>query len=176
MSFNPRIFFQDPPWIASLFLKGIFTGAEREKSATATVRLESREIERRRYNLLRRRQIRAETEAWERTAEEYREMEREMRERRLAPNLPHVKSLFLGWFEPLRDAIAKEQKVKGNKQKTAFAPNIDSLPPDKMALIVMHKMMEMVMVANQDGCVLLVQAAVRIAMAVEHEVFLLKRI
>ena len=70
MSFNPRIFFQDPPWIASLFLKGIFTGAEREKS------------------------------------EEYREMEREMRERRLVPNLPHVKALFLGWFEPLRDAIA----------------------------------------------------------------------
>ncbi|GMN63565.1 hypothetical protein TIFTF001_032733 [Ficus carica] len=170
MSFNPRIFFQDPPWMASLFLKGIFTGAEREKTATATVRLESREIERRRYNLLRRRQIRAETEAWERTVEEYREMEREMRERRLAPNLPHVKALFLGWFEPLRDAIAKEQKVKGNKQKTAFAPNINSLPPDKMALIVMHKMMEMVMVANQDGCVLVVQAAVRIAMAVEHEV------
>ncbi|EXB42920.1 DNA-directed RNA polymerase 3 [Morus notabilis] len=161
---NPRIFFQDPPpWIASLFLKGIFNGGE-------AVRVESREIERRRYNLLRRRQIRAETEAWERTAEEYREIEREMRERKLAPNLPHVKALFLGWFEPLRDAIEREQKIEGGKRKTAFAPNIDSLPADKMALIVMHKMMEMVMVANQDGCVLLVQAAVRIAMAVEHEV------
>ena len=42
-----------------------------------------------------------------------------MRERRLAPNLPHVKALLLGWFELLRDAIANEQKVKGNKQKTA---------------------------------------------------------
>ena len=59
-----------------------------------------------------------ETEAWERTTE-HREMEREMRKRRLAPNLPHVKALLLGWFEPLKDAIANEQKVKGNKQKTA---------------------------------------------------------
>lgn len=160
-----RIFIQDPPWIASLFLKGIYKKTRQE------VKLEFKEIERRKYNMLRRRQIKAETEAWERTVEEYKELEKEMRERKLAPNLPHVKSLFLGWFEPLREAIAKEQRVQQTKkQKAAFAPHIDLLPAEKMALIVMHKMMGLVMVGNHDGCVQVVQAAVQIGMAIEQEV------
>jgi DNA-directed RNA polymerase len=50
-------------------------------------------------------QIKAETEAWERAAEEYREIEREKLVRRLAPVLPYEKSLLVGWFEPLREAI-----------------------------------------------------------------------
>lgn len=161
----PRIFIQDPPWIASLFLKGIYKRTQRE------LKLEFKEIERRKYNLLRRRQIKAETQAWERSLDEYKELEREMREKKLAPNLPHVKALFLGWFEPLRDAIAKEQRTqRTKKQKAAFAPHIDLLPADKMALIVMHKMMGLVMVGNHNGCVQVVQAAVQIGMAVEQEV------
>lgn len=160
-----RIFIQDPPWIASLFLKGIYKRTQRE------LKLEFKEIERRKYNLLRRRQIKAETQAWERTLDEYKELEREMREKKLAPNLPHVKALFLGWFEPLRDAIAKEQRTqRTKKQKAAFAPHIDLLPADKMALIVMHKMMGLVMVGNHNGCVQVVQAAVQIGMAIEQEV------
>ncbi|KAH7546138.1 hypothetical protein FEM48_Zijuj01G0168800 [Ziziphus jujuba var. spinosa] len=160
-----RIFIQDPPWIASLFLKGIYKRTQQE------LKLEFKEIERRKYNLLRRRQIKAETEAWERTVEEYKELEKEMREKKLAPNLPHVKLLFLGWFEPLREAIEKEQRVQQTKkQKAAFAPHIDLLPAEKMALIVMHKMMGLVMVGNHDGCVQVVQAAVQIGMAIEQEV------
>lgn len=161
----PRIFIQDPPWIASLFLKGIYKRANQE------LKLESKEIERRNYNLLRRRQIKAETEAWERMVDEYKDLEKVMREKKLAPNLPYVKALFLGWFEPLREAIAREQKTQQTKKhKAAFAPHIDLLPADKMALIVMHKMMGLVMVGNQDGCVQVVQAAVHIGMAIEQEV------
>ncbi|PON70429.1 DNA-directed RNA polymerase, phage-type [Parasponia andersonii] len=160
----PRIFIQDPPWITSLFLKGIFKKTQRE------VRLEFKEVERRRYNVLRRRQIKAETEAWEKMVDEYNELERVMIEKKLAPNLPHVKALFLGWFEPLREAIEREQKVATCKQKEAFAPNIDLLPADKMALIVMHKMMGLIMVASHDGCVQVVHAAIQIAMAIEQEV------
>ncbi|CAL2275528.1 unnamed protein product [Prunus armeniaca] len=162
---GPRIFIQDPPWIASLFLKGIYKRANQE------LKLESKEIERRNYNLLRRRQIKAETEAWERMVDEYKDLEKVMREKKLAPNLPYVKALFLGWFEPLREAIAREQKTQQTKKhKAAFAPHIDLLPADKMALIVMHKMMGLVMVGNQDGCVQVVQAAVHIGMAIEQEV------
>ncbi|KAM1330987.1 hypothetical protein ACFX13_044312 [Malus domestica] len=73
--------------------------------------------------------------------EEYKDLERVMREKKLAPSLPYVKTLFLGRFEPLREAIVREQQVQ----------HIDLLPPDKMALIVMHKMMGLVMVGNQDG-------------------------
>uniref|UniRef100_A0A2N9HEQ2 DNA-directed RNA polymerase n=1 Tax=Fagus sylvatica TaxID=28930 RepID=A0A2N9HEQ2_FAGSY len=161
----PRIFIQDPPWIASLFLKGLYKRANQE------VKLEFKEIEKRKYNLLRRRQIKAETEAWERMVEEYRELEREMCEKKLAPTLPYVKALFLGWFEPLRDAIEREQKVqRTKKQKAAFAPHIDLLPADKMAVIVMHKMMGLLMVGNQEGYVLVVQAAVQIGVAIEQEV------
>ena len=104
--------------------------------------------------------------------EEYREIEREMREKNLAPSLPHVKALFLGWFEPLKEAIEAEQKSqKTKKHKTAFAPHIESLPAAKMAVIVMHKMMGLVaMEHHQAGCVLLVNAAVQIGMAIEQEV------
>ncbi|TQD88521.1 hypothetical protein C1H46_025941 [Malus baccata] len=103
--------------------------------------------------------------------EEYKDLERVMREKKLAPSLPYVKALFLGWFEPLREAIAREQKVQQTKKhKAAFAPHIDLLPPDKMALIVMYNIMGLVMVGNQDGCVQVVQAAVHIGMAIEQEV------
>ncbi|KAK8471174.1 hypothetical protein PHAVU_003G153901 [Phaseolus vulgaris] len=113
-----------------------------------------------------------ETEALEKTVEEYRELEREMREKNLTPNLPHVKALFLGWFGPLKEAIEAEQKSKRTKKhRVAFAPHIDSLPAAKMAVIVMHKVMGLVsMEYHHAGCVLLVDAAVQIGMAVEHEV------
>ncbi|KAF5469416.1 hypothetical protein F2P56_013494 [Juglans regia] len=161
----PRIFIQDPPWIASLFLKGLYKRTDQE------VKLEFKEMDKSKYNLLRRRQIKAETEAWERMVEEYRELEREMCEKKLAPNLPYVKALFLGWFEPFRDAIEREQKMqRTDKQKAAFAPHIDALPADKMAVIVMHKMMGLFMAGAQEGFVQVVQAAVQIGMAIEQEV------
>ncbi|KAI6706793.1 hypothetical protein NL676_009755 [Syzygium grande] len=78
------------PWIYPIFLKDVYRKARREAE------LELKEMDRRKYNSLRRRQIRAETEAWEKMVEEYRELEREMRDRELAPNLPRVKALFLG--------------------------------------------------------------------------------
>ncbi|CAL9063996.1 unnamed protein product [Musa banksii] len=132
--------------------------------------LESRRAERRKYNSLRRRQIKAETEAWERAAQEYKELEREMLEKKLAPSLPYVKSLFLGWFEPLRDVIEREQRLQKTKmQKAAYAPHIGLLPADKMAVIVMHKMMGLLMVGQEDGCIRLVQAAIRIGEAIEQE-------
>ncbi|KAL0013443.1 hypothetical protein SO802_000512 [Lithocarpus litseifolius] len=113
----------------------------------------------RKYNLLRRRLIKAETEAWERMVEEYRELEREMCEKKLAPTLPYVKALFLGWFEPLRDAIEKEQKMQRTKKHK-----------DKMAVIVMHKMTGLFMMGNQEGYVQVVQAAIQICVAIEQEV------
>ncbi|XP_039071810.1 DNA-directed RNA polymerase 3, chloroplastic-like isoform X1 [Hibiscus syriacus] len=163
----PRIFIQDPPWISALFLKGLY------KMTNQTVKIEYKEIEKRKYNILRRRQVKEETEAWEKMVEEYRELEREMCEKKLAPNLPYVKGLFLGWFEPLREAIAREQKAqkgKSKKLRAAYAPHIDLLPADKMAIIVMHKMMGMLMGAEEDGYVQVVQAAVHIGVAVEQEV------
>ncbi|CAJ1944872.1 unnamed protein product [Sphenostylis stenocarpa] len=130
------------------------------------------DIEKEKHNLLRRRQIQMETEELEKMVEEYRDLEREMREKNLTPNLPHVKALFLGWFDPLKEAIEAEQKSKRSKKhKAAFAPHIDSLPAAKMAVIVMHKVMELVSVQyHHAGCVLLVDAAVQIGMAVEQEV------
>lgn len=163
-----RVFIQDPPWISAIFLKGLYGRIKQQEA-----KLKKMEMDRRKYNLLRRRQVKEETEAWERMVDEYKELETKMIERGLAPNLPHIKGLFLGWFEPLREAIANEQKVqrsKRTKQKAAYAPHIDLLPADKMAVIVMHKMMGLVMAGNEDGCVQVVQAAVHIGMAIEQEV------
>lgn len=133
--------------------------------------MEYQEIERRKYYLLRTRQIEAETEAWQKMVEEYKELEREMCAKKLAPNLPYMKKLFLGWFEPLKNAIEKEQKAKKTKKKVAFAPYVDCLPADKLAVIVMHRLMGLLMMGEEDDrCVRVVEAAVRIGSAIEQEV------
>ncbi|KAK3134241.1 hypothetical protein QOZ80_6AG0546730 [Eleusine coracana subsp. coracana] len=123
------------------------------------------------HRRLRQRQVKAETEAWARAAEEYREIEREMLDRRLAPALPYVKSLFVGWFEPLRDAIARDQDVQRRKRvKHVYAKYLLLLPADKMAVIVMHKMMGLLMSSKDgSGSVRVVQAAHCIGEAVERE-------
>ncbi|XP_068651782.1 DNA-directed RNA polymerase 3, chloroplastic-like isoform X2 [Aristolochia californica] len=153
-----RMLSEDSPWMSSIFSKDFDR------------KLENQELVRRKYNKLRRRQIKEETQAWERATKEYRELEREMCEKKLAPNLPYVKSLCLGWFEPLSDAIGKEKKAQdARKQKASHAPYIDLLPTDKMAVIIMHKVMALLMTAQDEGCVRLVQAAVHVGEAIENE-------
>lgn len=124
------------------------------------------------YNMLRKRQIKMETEAWEEAAREYQELLTDMCEQKLAPNLPYMKSLFLGWFEPLRDAIAADQDFcKDKKNRVSHAPYFDLLPADMMAVITMHKLMGLLM-TNSGGhsSVRVVQAACQIGEAIEHEV------
>lgn len=73
----------------------------------------------------------------------------------------------------MKDVIEREQKLQKNKSKkvrAAYAPHIELLPADKMAVIVMHKMMALVMSGHEDGCIQVVQAAVSIGIAIEHEV------
>ncbi|KAM7271345.1 hypothetical protein ACFE04_030559 [Oxalis oulophora] len=124
------------------------------------------------YQMLKKRQIKMETEVWDQAAKEYQELLTDMCEKKLAPNLPYVKSLFLGWFEPLREAIVNEQKAF--EQKKHHLPNhaeyIDKLPADKMAVITMHKMMGLLMSdAGGVGRVTVVQAASKIGEAIENE-------
>ncbi|CAK9316793.1 unnamed protein product [Citrullus colocynthis] len=124
------------------------------------------------YNMLRKRQIKIETEAWEEAAREYQELLTDMCEQKLAPNLPYMKSLFLGWFEPLRDAIAADQEFcKDKKSRVSHAPYFDLLPADMMAVITMHKLMGLLMSSTGgNGTVRVVQAACQIGEAIEHEV------
>ncbi|KAJ0744625.1 putative DNA-directed RNA polymerase [Helianthus annuus] len=164
LEMNPkRVYIQEPPWITSLLMKNFYRNNVKKRVKV--------EIDKRNYYILRRRQIKAETEAWDKMTEEYREFQREMCEKKLAPNLPYVKSLFAGWFEPLSIAIEKEQKSPNTKKhQEAYAPYIDSLPADKMAIIVMHKMMGLLMMGHDYRYVRVVQAAIQIGMAVELEV------
>ncbi|XP_061344218.1 DNA-directed RNA polymerase 2, chloroplastic/mitochondrial-like isoform X2 [Gastrolobium bilobum] len=127
-----------------------------------------------RYQELRRRQVKIETEVWEEAAKEYRELLMDMCEQKLAPNLPYMKSLFLGWFEPLRDAIAKEQEMYHmGKNRMAYAPYFVQLPADKMAVITMHKLMGLLMTGTEHatvGTARVVQAVCSIGDAIEQEV------
>ncbi|XP_073001971.1 DNA-directed RNA polymerase 3, chloroplastic isoform X2 [Typha latifolia] len=158
-----RAFWEDPDWTSLDYSDG----PNAAKVAEASRALKK---EKAKYNALRRRQIKAETEAWEKAAEEYKELERVMLEKKLAPSLPYVKSLFLGWFEPLKDAIEKEQRFqKAKRQKAAYASHIGLLPADKMAVIVMHKMMGLLMMGQEEGCVRVIQAAIHIGEAIEQE-------
>lgn len=120
------------------------------------------------YYMLKRRQIKIETEAWEQAAKEYQDLLADMCEQKLAPNLPYVKSLFLGWFEPLRDAIAKDQATAQDKWKhMTYAPYFNNLPADMMAVITMHKLVGLLM--TNAGEVRVVQAACQIGEAIENE-------
>lgn len=122
------------------------------------------------YFALRRRQIKIETEAWEAAAKEYQELLVDMCEQKLAPNLPYVKSLFLGWFEPLKNAISAEQDLcKEGKNRGAYAPQFDQLPADMMTIITMHKLMGLLMTGGGQGGARVVQAALHIGEAIEHE-------
>ncbi|XP_076919074.1 DNA-directed RNA polymerase 1B, mitochondrial-like [Bidens hawaiensis] len=122
------------------------------------------------YNALRKRQIQIETEAWENAAKEYQELLTDMCDQKLAPNLPYVKSLFLGWFEPLKNAISAEQDLcKEGKNRGAYAPQFDQLPADMMTIITMHKLMGLLMTGGGEGGARVVQAATHIGEAVEHE-------
>ncbi|KAF8396295.1 hypothetical protein HHK36_017911 [Tetracentron sinense] len=123
------------------------------------------------YQMLRRKQVKIETEAWEQASKEYTELLMDMCEQKLAPNLPYMKSLFLGWFEPLRDCIAKEQELcKQGKNRAAYAPYFNQLPAEMMSVITMHKLMALMMTGGEHGSVRLVQAACHIGEAIEHEV------
>ncbi|XP_023542839.1 DNA-directed RNA polymerase 1B, mitochondrial-like [Cucurbita pepo subsp. pepo] len=123
------------------------------------------------YNILRKRQIKMETEAWEEAAREYQELLTDMCEQKLAPNLPYMKSLFLGWFEPLRDAIAADQEFCKKKSRVSHFAYFDLLPADMMAVITMHKLMGLLMTnSGGNSSVRVVQAACQIGEAIEHEV------
>ena len=123
------------------------------------------------YRLLRSRQVKIETEAWEQAANEYRELLMDMCEHKLAPNLPYMKSLFLGWFEPFRDAIIKEQELyRLGKLRAAYAAYLDQLPADMTAVITMHKLMGLLMTGGEHGCARVVQAACLIGDAIDQEV------
>ncbi|XP_042448640.1 DNA-directed RNA polymerase 1B, mitochondrial-like [Zingiber officinale] len=124
-----------------------------------------------RHTALRRRQIKIETEAWEQAAKEYQELLMDMCDRKLAPNLPYVKSLFLGWFEPFRDQVASEQeKTKDIKSRLPHAPFFNHLPADMMAVITMHKLMSLLMVSSGGGSAPIVKAACNVGEAIEQEV------
>ncbi|GAA0158970.1 DNA-directed RNA polymerase [Lithospermum erythrorhizon] len=72
----------------------------------------------------------------------------------------YMKSLFLGWFEPLRDVIGAEQELcKEGKNRTTYAPFFDQLPADIMAVITMHKLMGLLMTGGGHGSARVLQAA-----------------
>ncbi|KAL5582055.1 hypothetical protein UlMin_014497 [Ulmus minor] len=131
----------------------------------------ARGVPEKRYAALKRRQVKIETQAWEQAAKEYRELMMDMCEQKLAPNLPFMKSLFLGWFEPLTNAIKKDQELfREGKNKTLYAPFFDQLPAEKMAIITMHKLMGLLMTGQEHGDTRVVQASCVIGDAIEQEV------
>ncbi|URE41883.1 hypothetical protein MUK42_07982 [Musa troglodytarum] len=149
--------------------RGSFSGSPPERRVQHRPKLVAG-MRARRYYVLRRRQVKMETEAWEQAAKEYKELSTNMCERELAPNLPYVKSLFLGWFEPLRDRIAMAQEqCRVSRHKPSLVPYFNQLPADTMAVITMHKMMSLLMTGGENGSVLLVRAACKIGDAIEHE-------
>lgn len=128
----------------------------------------------RKYNELKKRQVKIETEVWQEAAKEYQELLADMCRQKLAPNLPYMKSLFLGWFEPLKNEIEKEQEIyRSGKKKTAYSPFFVQLPSEKMAVITMHKIMGLLMSGTEKGAVgtaKIIQTVCILGDAIEQEV------
>lgn len=123
------------------------------------------------YYALKRRQVKIETEAWQEAAKEYVELLNDMCAKNLAPNLPYMKTLFLGWFEPLRNKIAEEQElIREGKSRTGYAKYFDLLPAEMMAVITMHKLMGLLMSGGEHGCARVVHASCSVGDAIEQEV------
>ncbi|KAF6168776.1 hypothetical protein GIB67_012174 [Kingdonia uniflora] len=125
---------------------------------------------RKRFQVLRRRQLKIETEAWIETTNDYKEYFSEMCKHKRAPNLPPVKMLFLGWFEPLCNAIAAEQEKCSRNPKLGHAAFFNQLPVEMMAVITMHTLTGLLMTGDEHGRTATVQAAGKIGEAIEHEV------
>lgn len=143
----------------------------REVNRNQNSEVGERTMSKAKYQALRKRQMQLESDAWESAAQEYRELMADMCAHKLAPNLPYVKSLFLGWFEPLRDAIAAEQdQHESRKFKTTYGEYLLQLPADMLAVITMHKVMGLLMTGQDDCSVQVVRAAIQIGDAVEQEV------
>lgn len=115
--------------------------------------------------------MKIETEAWQKAAREYAELLNDMCQKKLALTLPYMKSLFLGWFEPLRNKIGEEQEIiRAGKSKAAYGKYFDLLPADLMAVITMHKLTGLLMSGGEHGCARVTQAASIIGDAIEQEV------
>lgn len=126
---------------------------------------------RKKYLGLQKRQVKIETEAWEQAAKEYKELLNDMCKQKLAPNLPYMKSLFLGWFEPLYNKIAEEQEsFRQEKNMATYGKHLLELPAEMMAVITMHKLVGQLMTGDDHGLARVVQAACLIGDAVEQEV------
>ncbi|CAH9090948.1 unnamed protein product [Cuscuta europaea] len=131
----------------------------------------SRGMGRWKYHALRKRQVMIETEAWEKAAKEYRELLEDMCAQKLAPNLPYMKSLFLGWFEPLYKRIAEEQeRCRNGIGKDKYLKYIDQLPADMIAVIAMHKLMGLLMACGEHGAAKVVHVAYTLGDAIEQEI------
>ncbi|RAL46781.1 hypothetical protein DM860_005060 [Cuscuta australis] len=123
------------------------------------------------YVALKRRQVKIETEAWEKATKEYRELLEDMCAHNLAPNLPYMKSLFLGWFEPLCKRISEEQQLyRDGSSRAEHLKYIDQLPADMIAVITMHKVMGSLMAGGEHGSAKLVHVANALGDAIEQEV------
>nr|CAC95163.1 RNA polymerase [Physcomitrium patens] len=148
------------------------------KAKTAKERAAESRKARWKEKALRMRQFKIETEAWHQAAAEYKELVAEMCKKNLAPNLPATRSLLLGWFEPLRDAIAQEQKDYEERNfrehRAIYGPFLAKLPADMLAVITMHRLMSLLMSDQEHGCVKVVHAALQIGEAVEQEVGIYK--
>ncbi|KAG0631342.1 hypothetical protein M758_1G245900 [Ceratodon purpureus] len=149
-----------------------------DKVSEAKRRAQERRKVRQKQKELHMRQFKIETEAWHQAAAEYKELVAEMCKKNLAPNLPATRSLLLGWFEPLRDAIAQEQKDYDDRNfrehRAVYGPFMAQLPADMLAVITMHRLMSLLMSDQEHGCVKVLHAALQIGEAVEQEVGIYK--
>ena len=82
-------------------VESVIENCENRETESEKENLERRNVQKKRAALYKR-QMKIETEAWTNAEAEYRSLMEEMCRKKLAPNLPAVQMMLLGWYEPLR--------------------------------------------------------------------------
>jgi len=122
---------------------------------------------------LREEQIKLETDTLSLAVEEYQNHGRNMVYVGRSTLLKPVQKYIQFWFEPFSEAIKKEQSAVWEEDKK-YGPYLVHLSEQKLAVIVMHEVINSVLKTGNRGAVML-KLAVNIAEAIEAEAKIQKR-
>lgn len=122
------------------------------------------------------RQIDLETLALRNTIEEYREIFHNVMKIGKGASLGPAQRLLVRWFKPLTERIEQEQMLVWRRvpadDRTAYGPFLILLPPEQLAVITMHEVVNMIL--RNGGSARLVHVGISVGEQLQNEVNMMK--
>ncbi|CAE7794948.1 RPOT3, partial [Symbiodinium sp. KB8] len=122
------------------------------------------------------RQVELETLALRNTIEEYREVFDSVIKMGKGSSLAPAQRLLVRWFKPLSEAIDEEHRKiwdrESSPDRSAYGPYLLLMPPEKLAVIAMHEVINTVL--RQGGAARFLQVALAVGTQVQNEVNMMR--